>query len=852
MKLFCFLLLLINIRVIYSEPIWNISFYDIEDLNNSNSFNINKGTYKTIIVNITNKGNNDDTHFNATLKLNHPELKMFPDELKINSENQIYNIELGIRCGIDLESITFDFNLESDDDTNIKDLIEINTCTAHILSENNKIVFSILNKDGLRNNFYGKAYIKQDHKNFENIKVQFSTSTDKMCTYKHYLENIEDITINNYNGNSVIYYSYIKPNIEELKKGGVESFNCKISAMIISQENQNCFYIENENIVTVKYQKEEIEYDSNGNFVHNSIVSSYIDKNREYNNSLSLFFFKEVSYFVSYCAIQDLNSIFLSNNEILNQSLYYENRNKNINLSFAMNEFTSNVNISEIIFKDLDENKNYKIKCIYDFFDNKSNLEITYGKGMQIPMEINFNSTKSILGKNCHVINTKLDTRKCDIINHRLVFKQFYDKGLKYLLTDFNYESFNSYIQKDTSEKIEYMKEIINKNISLVSKENELISMLSDFLFLIDCQENKGCQNEKNVLFKKILIKYGEINVTNIDINDRQLVLNDILLFNNIIENTDCINYDNFEFMINDILNKRRIFFSSSTQRHNQILANYFLLIFDKFISYVTTFKSIYSDKLELDEKINIYKNKILINFYSLFIGWISNGMINSEDKLISFCQNLIVNYSETPVNSKVQTIIDTNTVKITGFDNEQSQKLYRNIYSAGAISYKNFPFFPLKNNTLKVSQELEAVSILLYTELRDNFINTDISYSEAFKVIFKKRDINNFCYLFDNDYINNNSEIINNYVSTEYLDKDDDDKYNINCISRVMISPMTVILGKTDINGSLFIEGINICSLIVIILITLCLIVISLPFLLQKFYKNQSKKTSQTLNEIN
>ena len=69
-----------------------------------------------------------------------------------------------------------------------------------------------------------------------------------MCTYKHYLENIEDITINNYNGNSVIYYSYIKPNIEELKKGGVESFNCKISATIISQENQNCFYIENENL----------------------------------------------------------------------------------------------------------------------------------------------------------------------------------------------------------------------------------------------------------------------------------------------------------------------------------------------------------------------------------------------------------------------------------------------------------------------------------------------------------------------------------------------------------------------------------------------------------------------------
>jgi len=76
------------------------------------------------------------------------------------------------------------------------------------------------------------------------------------------------------------------------------------------------------------------------------------------------------------------------------------------------------------------------------------------------------------------------------------------------------------------------------------------------------------------------------------------------------------------------------------------------------------------------------------IKFYSLFIGWISNGMINREDILLPFCHNLIFNYVETPVNSRIQTIIDTETVKIMGFDNEQSQSLYRNIYSAGAISY--------------------------------------------------------------------------------------------------------------------------------------------------------------------
>ena len=45
------------------------------------------------------------------------------------------------------------------------------------------------------------------------------------------------------------------------------------------------------------------------------------------------------------------------------------------------------------------------------------------------------------------------------------------------------------------------------------------------------------------------------------------------------------------------------------------------------------------------------------------------------------------------------------------------------------------------------------------------------------------------------------------------------------------MISPMTIILGQNDIKGNLFKEGINIFSIIVIILITICLIIASLPF---------------------
>ena len=844
------ILFFIIVNVMHSEPLWNISFYDLEDsdFKNPNRFKIIKGNYQTIKVKIKSidSQNNNNTNYNAILKLNHEELKMFPSELNINTENEIYTIDVGISCGTKLNgSINFEFELEGDD---IKDKIEINECRADIQSEKKSIVFSILNKNELRNNFLSKIYIKQEYKNFENIKIKFNT--ESMCKFQNYLENIDNITINNYNGQLRIYYSTIKPNEEKLDGLISDSINCDISASIISEDNMKCFEIQNKGKVT--YQKNNLDSENKENFFHNSIVSSYIDKNNE-SNSLSLFFFKEVYYFVSYCAIQDLDSVQLSNDEILNQNLNY--KNQNIKASFTMNEFNNKIVVPEIIFKNLDININYKIKCIFDFFDNKADIELTYGEGMQIPMKINLNSTKSILGKNCYKQNKNLDTRYCDIVNHRLIFNQFYDLNLKYILKDFNLKSFNVYTNKNTIEKIEYMKDIINNNKSLLYSETELISLLSDYLFLIDCQENKTCQDEKDILFKKVLIKYNEINITNINLKERGLVLNDILLFNNIIENTDSINYDNFDYIINEILIKRNYFFSNSTMIYNQYLANYFLLLFDKFISIVNIFKSIYSDKFEIDEKINIYKSELLIKFYTLFIRWISSGMINREDRLISFCKNLIVNYVETPVNSNIKKIIDSETVTITGFDTEESKNLYRNIYSAGAISYKNFPLFPLKNKKQEDTEKLEdpeAVSLFLFTEIRENFVNADISYSQAFKITFKKKSINNYCYLWNNDYVKNKNELINNFAFTEYLDKDDNDKYNISCVSRIMISPMTIILGQTDINGSLFKEGISICSFIVIILISLCLIIISLPFILSKYYMKQTQNEDKTVNELN
>ena len=62
---------------------------------------------------------------------------------------------------------------------------------------------------------------------------------------------------------------------------------------------------------------------------------------------------------------------------------------------------------------------------------------------------------------------------------------------------------------------------------------------------------------------------------------------------------------------------------------------------------------------------------------------------------------------------------------------------------------------------------------------------------------------------MWNNDYSDKNKEIVNNFISTEYISKDND-KYDINCVSRVMISPMTIILGQNDINGSIFKEGIS------------------------------------------
>ena len=845
-KFFNIILYLFIINIVYSEYIWQISFYDEEDSfhNNPNNFNITKGNYKTIKILLTYKKKNTEniTHINTLLTLNHSELKMLPNELNINTEESLeYNIDLGVPCNIDNNSLNFSFELE---DNNIKDLIEINECKANLFYVQKIINVSFLNRNNITNNLISKIFIKQDFKNFEKIEIQFSSLT---CVILRIINQINNIIINEYNLEDffLFYYSDIKSSPNSIRRISDEGENCTISINIKSNNNK-CFGI-SENTKNVTIFNKTLDEGSKGAFYHNSLVSSYIDNdNKEENNDiLNFYFYKEVFYLSSFCVIQDINNDFLSDYEILNQRVNYTH--KNIFYDFYNDILEKDISEPKITFKNLNKNLNYKIKCIFDFFDDKEKIIITYGDGMIVPIKINLNETKSNLEKNCYKSNdTELDTRKCDVINGRLTFKVLHDLSHSFKLNNVNYTDLYYYNNLNIEEKIEYLKNIIDGNISIISSENELISTLSDYLFLIDCKENKICKEEKNIIFKNILIKFKE-KFPKLDINSEQYILNDVFLFNNIIENTDCINYDNLDYMVNNVFTSRNYFYSNATKIYNQYLTNYFLIMYDKFISIITKHKTLYKDKLEIDKDIKVYKSPILVDFYNFFINWISHGMINREDKFIGFCQNLIANYIETPVLTGMKTIIDTETIKITGFDTEQSQKLYKNIYSAGAISYKKFPLFSLDN------KKSEAITFFLFTDLRDNYEKQEIAYSEAFKIIFKKKKTGNYCYLWNNNYKTSKDEkLVNNYIFTEYLDKDSNNKYDINCVSRIMISPMTVILGQKDIKGNIFKEGISFLSVIVIVFITLCLIIISLPFILSKFYKKQDERSKSSVSELN
>ena len=849
------LIFLFSLHEIKSDPLWEINFYSDydEDDKPSNEFNLTRGNYKTIKFKLKNLQNNIDNiqHFNATLTLSHKEIRMIPNKKNINTEKYLsnYYIELGIPCNTDSGSIN-DINFEIEE-SDMKSLFRLTTCKANKQLNKKVISLDILNMNNITNNLFGNFLLKQDFKNFEKITVSFSK--DSKCNHYEYFLKINNIAIESYTGNLNYFYSEIKGNKNVNPKYiSDDAYECEIDIKLEENEDNNQCFEFDEKKVKLYYYNKDIEINK-ATFYHNAIVSSFIESNDNNNNTnaydLSLYFFKDNYYFLSFCVIQDKNYDFISKEEIINQRLDYKNNYANFSYAFFMKEFEFKPQEHKLEFKNLDKNIDYKIKCFFNLSNDEDEYEVTYGEGMQIPMKINFNSSKSILGKDCYnedyMKNKDLDTRYCDIINHRLIFKMFYDMDLKYSLNDFNITDFLGYLNKSNEEKIEYLINIINNNISITFLETDELSAISDYLFLIYCQENKTCQEQKINIFKQILFKYNELNIENTDTNTQSKILNDILLFMNIIENSDALDYDNFDIMVNQILNKRSEFFIGSIRKYSHILGNIFLLIYDKLISTVRKFKSIYTDKLEVDKKINIYKNDQLINFYNLFILFISNGMVNSEHRLRSFLRNIQVNFVETPVNENITDIINSGIISITGFESQDSKNLYEDIYSAGAILYKYFPLFPLENKKSK------ALTFFLYTDTRENFYKNEISYSETFKIIFKDKNIDNYCYLWNNDYSDKNKEIVNNFISTEYISKDND-KYDINCVSRVMISPMTIILGQNDINGSILREGISFLFVLVMILITLCLVLISLPLILSKYYSKNIDIGDKIFKELN
>lgn len=101
------------------------------------------------------------------------------------------------------------------EDDDIKNLLEISECKANFFYNQKLVSVSILYKDYITDTLSGKLYLREDCKNFEDIKINFN------CL-NIYMEKIEDINIYNYNStyDRLIYYSLIKPNIENIKKNG--------------------------------------------------------------------------------------------------------------------------------------------------------------------------------------------------------------------------------------------------------------------------------------------------------------------------------------------------------------------------------------------------------------------------------------------------------------------------------------------------------------------------------------------------------------------------------------------------------------------------------------------------------
>ena len=810
------LLTLFLLTIITSEPIWNLSIYSSEDIShkNPNNITLNKGTYQSFTLIIENINPSAQIqHINSNLFLATNSLKMIPNMLSINtSESLEYKINLGIPCKTDVTS-NFTFSFEFDDD--YSNIIELNSVAVNIINITNKLSITLLNTENIYYKTYTKFLYKANFKNYDEITLAFSVSRN--C--KSFLK-FSNMNIKSFDGDFNFYYA------SGQSKNNMRNYECTVTIALTDSELGQCFELEEAEMkFTIK--SDELELNKN-TFYHNIITSAYIENSGT--KSISLFFYKDIIFLSQFCVMQEKDDNFVSDDEILNQRVSSKNNN-NIFTEFNY-QTDKGANIQKIDFANFLYNKNYKIKCIFEYLDNLEKISITFGEKMMVPIKINFNHTKEELNKNiCNNEAHNLDTRECDRINQRLNFMRFNFDNLYYNLSEFNITDFEDFLKKDNNEKIKHIKNLIK------DKKGKTISTASDYLFIIDCEEDKNCIELKYDAFLEIVKKFPNIE----DSLNFKIVKQDILLFNNLLQNSDSINYTNFEAIFNYIFDGRRLNKYKSLLDNEANITNLFFLLYDRLLTMTTNFKFHNPEKFITYPKISLINNNFLNDFYLEFLELISTGIADQKVTLNEICQNIKIYQFYLEGQNKIDQIYSDENILIQGLSNSASMKVFYEISNISVITYNDFPLFPLDSDKLSK----KVVNLFLYKNKykNRNFKDDFVTYSSTFKFIFRNITDDRYCNLINNKYLSEKDDILSNFISTEFR------KNDIVCVSEVIHSPMTVFLANSYNGGILYKEGICFSSVVTTILICFGFVVITFPFIAKKYvFKNEM---TQPANEF-
>ena len=814
------------ISIINSETIWRLSLYSPDDIShkNPNIISLNKGTYLSFNIVIENINPTATIqHINSYLSLNVDSIKMYPKILLVNTAKSLeYKIDIGISCKTEITSnLTFSFKFDDD----YSNIIEISDITANILNVTNILSLSILNTKNIYYKTYTKFLYKQNLKNSDDISLVFGIARN--C--RSYLK-FNNINIGSFSGDLNYYYSTSQSG------NSIRDTTCTITVNFADTELEQCFKLE-ENEFTLTLKIQQLSFNKNP-FYHNTITTSYIDNNGD--KSISLLFYKDILILSQFCVMQDKDVEFVSDDEILNQRISVKNDNyENISAEFSY-QIDKGENMQKIDFGNFENNKNYKIKCIFEYLDNLQKVSITFGDDMIVPIKINFNHTKDELNKNiCNNKNIKsLDTRDCDRANKRLNIMNLNFSNWHFDLDEFNLTNYENYLSKNKEEKITYIKNLLNE------KKDAPISTISDYLFVLDCEEDKNCIESKYDIFLEIIKKFPKVKES----LDNNVIKQDILLFNNFLQNSDCINYTNFEEIFNSILDGRRLNKYKDLLENEANITNIFILLYDRFLSMTSNFKIINKDKFPTYSEISLINNNFLNIFYLKYLDLISAGIPDQYHLLNEITQNFKTyqyyldseEQNKTNVTNNTEYIYSDENILIQGLENTYSQKVFHEVASISVITYNNFPLNPYSD---KFSEN--AVNLFLYKNnyRNRNFKDDFVTYSSTFKFIFKNINDDRYCYLINKKYLFEKDDILSNFISTEYR------KNDIVCVSEVVHSPMTVLLGSNYNGGVIYKEGICFSSVITTILICLGFVVISFPFIAKKYvFKNRD---NHPLNEF-